>query len=490
MGTAKARLLVSLVVITLAAPAQQYPFSPRMVIAHKMLYTLQHDSLQVLTQQELDKTPKQAAALYLRASVRVLDLLLNYQYEQYKQQIPELEKVADQLALLPEDNPFAKHLQSELLLGIAALHYRYDHAMNAGLVVLKAHKLLRKNLTEFPDFAPTRLLCGIFYAEVATLPDSYQFIAGLFGFQADAQGGFAMMREAYADLAAHPQLHFLTRQYGIMYAYAHFQLTGSDEVSPLSLGMKVEESALTIYVQAQIWLNHGYKRQAYALMRQMPQGEKYRVLPYMLYHTGKLAMAFERKEARPFLEFFIAQDREQSYVKSACRYLCWYYLLQGQKDSAQLMQQRALRWGNALADEDRQALSQMQHPQNPSLVHAELLFDAGAYAEAIALLEQREAKEPFVQAREQLQYFYRLARCHHEAGQGERAILFYKKCLQTLPDQSSLMHANSALYTGLLLREAQPEQARAFFNRCLQYQDYPYDDSVQQRAKNELSNLP
>lgn len=476
------------VALSVSAAAQHNPFTPPMQEAHQAMLQLRFEHMHKLTQAEKLKNPQNPIAHYLESSALLIDLILNKDREQYENAEGQLENTLEHLENLPDHSPYKNHLRSEFSLGIAALHFMYDERLSAGFKILKAHKLLQQNYEAFPRFAPTQILTGIFYAEVGSLPSNYQTVASLFGFKADVKEGFRLMQSGYTQMQQNPDYAFLQMQYGILYSYVNFVLTGSDSISPRHLGIAYRSSALTLFVQAEMDLNHNKQRQAFKLLQSIPRSAGYRSYPFFDYHTGKAGMPFNPPKALPYFRLFLNKTNNQNYITSSYRYMCWHYLTQGQMDSARLMQKAALKQGFRQTDEDQQAFAEMQRPLNNYLIRAHLQFDAGRYAEAQNTLKGAHYKNDFSTALEKTEFHYRMGRCLQEMNQPQDAIFHYLSALEKSPG-TYLMTANSALQAGILYRNIDTNQAQHYLQQCLGMHGYPYEASLKQRAKTELEKL-
>ena len=480
--------LLLLLLSGLRLTAQKNPFSPSMQEAHKAMLQLRYEQMYQLTRAEKLNNPQNPIAHYIESSAELMDLILNKDQELYEKREDKFQNTLNLLENLPDNSPFKNHLISEFTMGMAALKFLYDERLGAGFKILKAHKLLKANYEKFPHFAPTQLLMGIFYAEVGSLPSNYQTVAGLFGFKANVKEGFRLMSEGYQKIEQDRDYSFLRMQYGMLYSYVNFMLTGSDSISPRHLALPFRSSALTLFTQAQIDLNHNKRREAFALMEAIPRSPGYRTYPFFDYHTGKAGMPFQPQKAISYFRLFINNTKNENFITSSYRYLCWHYLARGQMDSARLMQQAALKKGQPHTDEDQQALIEMQRPLNRYLIKAHLKFDAGRYAKAKNILEGASYKNDFSAAIEKTEFHYRMGRCLQELQKPQGAIFHYESAIKYSPG-THLMTANSALQAGILHKNINTDLARLHLENCLEMEGYPFEASVKQRAKTELEKL-
>ena len=468
--------------------AQHVHFNPRMEKALQDIVHLRYAALHQKLSQERKQHPQNRAADYLEAASICISLFVNERSEGFTQKEPRLEALLEKLETVPEKEPYQRLLRGEILLGTAILQGKYGHTWAAAWRFSKAYKLLKTNYERFPNFAPNYLPWGVLMAAIGSLPESYQMIAGLLGFEGDVDRGLQLVRQGYYQCQNTSRWRFYKGYHGFVYAFVYQQLEIKPAPTLSQLGLPVASSSFFIYLHAQELLDQGKAPEAYTLLQERPQGEGLLAFPFLHYLTGKVALSVAPEKAGPHFHRFLRESENEIYRNSSQRFLAWYHLLQGEKDSVAYWRQRLLQAPPGASGADEQARREARLGWNPTLVRARLAYDGGRYHETLYLLKNAPPERLASWAK--LEWHYRKARAHQALQAYQQAQKHYQRGLAHPPVENSYALGNSVLQLGnLALRARDTSAARRWYQRCLSYTDYPFYEGIQQKAKARLSGL-
>lgn len=486
--------LLGLAILLLSRPdparGQYVAFQPRMQEAMQALTEMRYQDLERSLAREREERPQNRAADYLEAASICVELFVRQGPERYEARKARLESLLERIEQLPDDEPYKKLFLAEIQLGRAILLGKYGSQWKAAWFFSKTYHLLKSNQERFPEFAPHDVPWGVLQAALGSLPANYQTLAGLLGFKGDLEQGMQLIRRGYQDCQAQEKWQFYQPYHAFVYVFACQQLDRPQAPSFPELGIPVAKSGFLIYLQARLLLEEGRAQEALELLQQRPRGDAYLDFPFLHYLTGKAALIAAPQQARDHFGRYLSYREESIYRNSAHRYLAWYYLLQDQPDSVAALRQRILTEAPGSSGADKQARSEARRGWNARLVRARLAFDGGAPTKTLNLLDTSLIPENS-QAWERVEWYYRRGRAWQRLENWEAARKNYHRALEVPGEVRTYARGNSALQLAHLYDQAQqPSAARTYYERSLDYSDYPFFEGVHQKAKAGLSQLP
>lgn len=477
---------------SLGLAAQTVNLSPLMKEAMNDIAHLRYPAMERKLQLERQRNPQNRAPDYLEAASLCIKLFINENEASFDRREEHLDRLIDRIAELPEEEPFKKVFMGEIFLAKATLQGKFENNLRAAWLFYRAYNLLKANFKEHPDFVPTYLPWGVLNAGLGSLPDDYRNIASFLGFKGDIREGISLVRRAYYEsIADESGLGFYEPYFGFVYVYINYQLEGNENVDLAKLGFDVEKSGFFIFLQTKILLDKGKAQEAYRLLLKRPSGSEYLNFNYLNYLTGKVSLSLEPEQAPFYLKTFMRESANSDNIKSSCRYLAWYYLLKGQRDSAELARRWIFEKGQSKVGADKQALAEAQRGFNLDLIKARLDFDAGRYPQIIRYLTVQRLKNCCAKPWEKTEFYYRRGRAFQEMGLLGQAMESYRKALSFGRDETTYALGNSALQLAAL-QEQQGDfsAAEKFYEMALDIQGYPFYEGIHQKAKTGLTRLP
>jgi tetratricopeptide (TPR) repeat protein len=126
------------------------------------------------------------------------------------------------------------------------------------------------------------------------------------------------------------------------------------------------------------------------------------------------------------------------------------------------------------------------------MLRARLLTDGGEYDSAWAALQTLPPANLTVPEHRQ-EYYYRAARIAHKKRLWPLALSLYQQTVALAPpERSTYFTPNAALQSGYIYQQHQPnlKLARRWFKQALSYEGYVYEQSIRQKAKDALTQMP
>lgn len=469
---------------------QTADYNPDMQMGLKYLVQFRYKDLFKAIEEERLKNPENRVADFLEASAISIETFVNEGKLFYLNNEPSLDLLVERIEQLPKTEPYRGLFLGELYLARAALEIKFDNKAKGAYLFYKAYNLVKDNYKSFPDFSPNYIPWGVLQAGVGSLPANYKGLAQFFGFSGSIEYGMELISKGYYQSIIAKEYEFYKEFNAFVYAFIKLNITNDNQLDLDKLGVNVKENISLSYLQSLIYLNKGDAKSAYSLMRDLPRNEKYLNIPFLEYHTGKVAMIINPQQAKVHLESYLKLVKNGKYVKSTYRYLAWYYLLNEDTTSLKLMQDRVKTQGDLFTGADQQALKEAQRGFNKVLVKARLNFDAGKYSQVVDNLQASAFDTHCLKDWEKIEFYYRKGRALQELNSNQSALENYTKAIAILPQEKSYAYGNSLLQLALLYEhQGKQQQALFYFEKTLSIEDYPFYEGIHQKAKAGLTRL-
>ncbi len=448
----------------------------------------------IQTEQKLN--PANAVPALIENHIGFLKVMIGEEEKDFIHLKENKDKRLQKLALSGKESPWFLYSQSVIYLQSGMARVKFGEYVNAGLDINRAYRLLIENQRKFPDFVMNKAGLGILHSLIGTVPDKYRWAVRSLNFEGSIPQGNAEIKEAYRQVAADPQLHFLLTETAFLLSFVTLNLS-ADVPAALALAEKFEnppiasllkESPLFIYSLATIYSRAGENDKAIRILTERPRSADRYQFYYLDYMLGVARLNRLDKDACYPLLNFLGNFKGKNYIRSAYMHLAWYYLIQNNLQQYNYYVERIKLRGNDQVDNDLEALSFAAKNSKPdlSLLKARLLFDGGYYERAISQLEGYASAD----AKNNLEHTYRLGRIYHKQGKQEEAIRYYKT---TIKDGEKLPYyyaANSALQLGLMFEKRKDyTQAKIYFSKVLDMEFDEYQFSIKNKAQAGMNRI-
>lgn len=475
---------------SLVGQQHHYTLSPAIVNAYEDILRLELSSAQAQLSQIKAQEPLNLAAYHIENYIDFFRLYLTEDDELLKQLLPAREARIKQLEQLPTDSPWRNYSIAEVRLHWALIRLRFESYLPAFRDVNKAHKLLRNNARNFPDFLPTYKDLGLLHAAVGTIPPQFKWgVELLSSLKGSIVEGQAEMEKALAD-----QQHPFYRETAVLYALLQLHLANEPEIAWTSiqaLELKPATNPLHCFVVANLAMRSERNDLAIQVLSRQPRGGTAAPMPYLDFMLGLAKLRKLDYSARIYFQSFLLRFDGHHFIKEAQQKIAWAELLRGREDRYHERMLLVNSNKKTSAGGDLNASNEASRGTAPhqGLLRARLLFDGAYYERArqeVDAIDPAQLNSPELE----LEYYYRTGRILHGLQDYPGALSFYERTISLGQDAASFFACNAALQAGLIEeKRGQKALAKKYFELCLAMSPSEYRMGLHIQAKAGLNRL-
>ena len=481
-----------LVIWTSPIVAQGYfEKSPRIEEAYALVSTLQFEKARAKIDTIKIEEPENLLVYHIENYIDFFTIFINEEESQFKKLQKNKDFRLSKIDNGDKNSPYFLFTKAEINLQWATARVKFNERFDAAREIYRAYKFLEENQKRFPDFIENKKSLSIIHALGESIPGVVRKIMGVKG---SIELGTKEIEEVVEYAKTHDFL-FKDEAYAI-YAYILFyQNNKKEEAYQLLKEADLDHSSnpLLCFLTANIAQKTGHNAEAIRILEERPRGDSYLPFPYLDFMYGKFKLYELDDGAQEYMLRFIREFKGRHFIKEAYQKLAWYEIVNnedvaGYKNYMRLVQDE----GYDLVDEDKQALKESKDKEipNSTLLKARLLFDGGYYVRAYNLLIQKAYLFIDEESKEGLEFNYRMGRLSQELKNYPDAITYYIKTINEGERMKSFMACNAALQTGFIFEEqTKYEQAKKYFDLCLDISPKRYKTSLHQKAKSGLDRI-
>ena len=392
-----------------------------------------------------------------------------------------------------QTSPYYLYIQATIRLQIGLVRLKYGEYLPAFQEISRAHKLLKKNQSLYPNFMPNLKDLGILHAIIGTIPSNYQWGIKFFtGLEGTIQQGKQELNQVLTYSKKHDFL--FEDETHILYGLLMLMIENSPERSWKyleSTALVPENNPLHCYVLAHVAMRSGRNDQAIKLLTNRPRGKMFYSFHNLDYMLGLAKTRRLDQDATYYLKRYVDNFKGKFHIKAAYQKLAWLALIEDDLVGYYKYTEACLQHGNALSGEDKIAEKESKDSfkPDPILTKARLLFDGGYYEKAYREICTRKETD-FINKRYQLELSYRKGRILHGMKKTNEAIKLYRQTIQQGQKEPYYYACNAALQIGLIY-ETRKDYALAeqYFEKCLDINPSEYKSSLHQKAKAGLARI-
>ena len=470
----------------------QFDFNARCKEAYIAVSNLEFEKGQELLELELDNNPNNLIPIYLENYIDFLRLAIGEQEEDYKalrsnkgERIRKLEQGKD-------NSPYYLYCQAGINLQWALARSKFSDYTRAVFEARKAYFLLLKNQELFPDFTPNLVGLGLLHTLVGTIPDEYQWVAGVFGMQGSVREGLEELHLAASRLQT-GDLDFLYPEclFFITFLRMNFQADvslGGEYLDMLDL--YAEKSILIRYAYGRYLMKSGSNDRAIQVLSDRKRKDGQYPFHYLDYLLGKAKLNRLDADADKYFYLYVTNHKGDNYIKAGYQKLAWFNLVMGNEEGYFDKIYKVRQYGHAYVDADKQAIMEAETGliPNVTLLKGRLLFDGGYYPKAEKLL--LDSGIIIDSKKDSVEIDYRLGRIYHSMGKEEKALLHYDQCIEQGRGLPFYYSANAALHAGMICEEnGDFQDARIYYEMCRDMDFTEYRASILQKAKAGMDRI-
>ncbi len=478
----------------------QYIFDDKCQKAYQEILMFRFQKANELLHQERDEHPDNLLPVFLENYIDFFKLFTGEDklvFENLKR------NKSDRLNIIErgdKNSPYYRYCIAGITLQWAFVRIKFGEYTTAAFEIRKAYILLSENEKLFPDFLPNQIGLGILHIIVGLVPEKYQWLVNLAGFEGTIKEGVSELNSVLEYNGNNPVFLLFKPEACFYLAFVDVNLLNNKKES-LSLIKRFDndlylqefkQSPLIIYAKSSIYMKNGRNDEVIALL------QDYHPLPntypfvFLTYLEGIARLNRLDTSAIIFLNRFINEFAGINYIKAGYQKLAWSYLLQDDTLAYRKEIEKAGTKGNSIVDEDKQALSEYNVGIIPAipLLKARLLFDGGYYHDALKVLLNTSLESYLHSKKDLTEYSYRLGRIYHALGNMPKAIQYYTSTIVNGRNLPHYFAANAALNLGWIYEEEGNYVAADInFRLCASMKYDEYENSLRQKAKAGLSRL-
>ncbi len=391
-----------------------------------------------------------------------------------------------------EQSKFYLYTQADIYLQCALVKLKFGEYIAASTDLLKANSLLKKNQDLFPSFLLNLKGLGMLHAMAGLIPSDFRWAANLVGFEGTVTEGIKELDSLYRNMDS-TEYNFLKPEVTMLLFYlkTNFEKSGTEEsFSGYFSDSTLLQNPLVVFSYSGFLMKRGKTDDAIKILGTISKPDNF---PFLMleYRLGYAKFCRGDKDAIDHLLKFASSFKGKNYIRSAFRFVAWYYLLNDDEKKYNQFLADVLYAGNTFTDEDKDATREAEQKRMPvkKLLRARLLYDGGYYKAALNEIEN-PGNIILRNKIDSAEYDYRLARVYHAEKDTSKAEISYVKAFDKGRYLSQYYAANSALQLGNIYEQRGDKQkAKEWYNKCLWLPPHDYRNSIEQKAKAGLERV-
>ncbi len=459
--------------------------------AYKEITSLRLNDGEKLLAQARQQNPDNLIPDLLDSYIDFFILFFNEDPAELKIRKPHFDKYLDRIGDGPDSSPFYNYSRSVILIQRACVEIKFSQRWSAGWDFRKAFSLIKDNRKKFPAFAPNNMIYGPMQVVAGTIPDSYKWLAGLFGIKGSINNGMILIENVLNSNDGYARL--FSNEASFYYCYILFYIENKPEETFHYISQKkldLVNNNLLAYMAANLAINNKMDEFARNIIQHKNDSPDFLQTPIWNFEMAYVQMRnLELNDAIKNFNFFLSYFKGNFYVKDAWEKLAWCYYLQGNMPAANNAKQMILKKGNTDTDADKQANKDAKSARwpNPVLLKARMLSDGGYNTQALATINTKSFQD-FSVIEDQLEFTYRLARIYDDLNKDDIAIKNYLNAIAIGENRTEYYASRAALQIGLIYeKQGNKILAIQYYKKCLNMDDHDYKDSIDQKAKAGVS---
>lgn len=418
------------------------------------------------------------------------ELFFNENNDLFKTTYPSFSTCISKLEKGPLNSPFHDYGLSVLYLSKALIAVRFEKNLEAAWDFRKAYFYLKENRKKFPQFSPNDVYFGLLTTVLGSVPNNFQWLMNIIGMHGDIPAGIALVNRYIHS--TDPNSKIARNLALLVYPYLVLIFEGNKNKALDFLEKTMydfKKNHLHAYMATNLYLGNQQAKRSLHIAESILKTEAYMDLPFWNYEKGfgyLNQLKFDQSE-QAFIQY-LQSFKGNFYVKDAYEKLSWIAYLRGDQQKADAYRNMVLQKGSEIPDADKMAMKNAKSGQwpHPLLLKARLLSDGGMFQESLELFKGKSTND-FQSISDKAEFVYRLARNYDLIGEKETALKYYNMSISFGSSAGAYFAARSALQSALIFEERKDYlKAASYFKTTLSVKDYPYKNSMDQKAKSGL----
>ena len=461
--------------------------------AYQLTIQLKFEKAHLILEKEKKENPKNTLVYFIENYSDYLKVQIGEEKTDFEKLKNNKER---RLKIIENDkstSPWYLYSQAEINLQWAANRLKFGEYFTAAFEINKAYRLIKENTKKYPNFIPNKKSLGLLYTLIGSVPEQYNWILSIIGMEGNIKTGFNLINEAIQEMKVDDNYNIMLEESFFLYAFLKMNLDNNKEDLGILLSeLKDNDFLLLNFASSRIASKLGQNDLAIHILENRKIDSDHYPFHYLDYLLGVNKQNKMDDECLVHFENYLNNFKGKNYKKSALMRMSWHYHIRGDKEKYILYKNRINSFEGKQVDADREAQSYCSNAKSShvNLLKARLLFDGGYSDLAVEELEKIKSADFFKNSKNNLEYFYRYGRCMEQMNKHEIAIKYYKKTILAGQNEPYYFAPKSALQIGLLYEiDNNLEEAKRYFNICIEMEDHQYEQGIEQKAKAGLNRL-
>lgn len=468
--------------IIIKTSAQEWAFDPATQKAYDQVLALRLDEAHALIPEP--QTPQDH---YVTALAEAVELLITEDGARYTEYEDRFEKRLERRTGL--NTPDDLFLLAEIRMQWAFIYFKFGHEFDAALNLRQAYLTTAEIKRRFPAFQAIKKTSALLEVIFGSVPEKYEWILSLLNIRGSIETGLEELQSIRTS--GHP----LSLEADVLYALIQGFVLQHEDIG-VSVMDKIlaqyPENRLALFTGASLAIKNSQSEKALALLTRISQAQQGLPLYYAEYLKGEVYLhKAEYLNAITAYGLFINHYKGQNFIKDGNYKIGLSYWLNGNVNDAYSAFELARNLGKETAEADKYAARSLAESELPhiKLTKARYYTDGGYYEEARKIFSSIRPDE-IPTARDQVEFYYRMARLDHKVGNLDSAKHAYKKVIEMNDHTTWYFAPNACLQMGyILVLEHNTKLAESYFEQALSYKKHEYKNSIDAKAKSALAQL-
>lgn len=176
------------------ATTKSFDFNPICKQAYNDIISLKISNGKQLIAQARQQNPENLIPDLLESYCDFFILFFNEDPVEYGKRKSNFDGYINKLSFGPQNSPYYNYCRSVVYIQKACAEIKFGDKWKAGWDFRKAFALVKENKKSFPTFVPNKMIYGPMQVIAGTIPDSYKWLAGLFGISGSINDGMNQLQ--------------------------------------------------------------------------------------------------------------------------------------------------------------------------------------------------------------------------------------------------------------------------------------------------------
>ena len=461
--------------------------------AYSLSIQLKFNKAHLLLEKEKKENPNNSLVYFIENYSDYLKLLVGEEKTDFENLKKNKELRLDFIKNDESTSPWYLYSQAELNLQWAASRLKFGEYFTAAFEINKAYRLIQENKKLYPNFTPNKKSLGLLHTLIGSVPEQYNWILSIVGMEGNINSGLSLMNEAILEMKTHKDFEIMLDESYFLYAFLKMNLDNNKtDLQKLLSELKDKDYLLLNFASSRIASMLGQNDLAIQILEDRKVEQDHYPFYYLDYLLGIYKQNKLDDTCLVHFENYLNNFKGKNYKKSALMRMSWHYHIKGDSEKYEHYKNRVNSLDGKQVDSDKEAQSYYNNSKAPhiNLLKARLFFDGGYSKLAVEELEKINSPNFFNHSKNSLEYFYRYGRCMEQMGKDKVAIKYYKKTVLAGSEEPFYFAAKAALQIALLYEDSNNiNEAKCYFNICIEMEDHQYEHGIEQKAKAGLNRL-